>query len=63
MLRWNQILRELVARANLPPAPNSDGSIPVPDPNNPFAEPIFPSPIHPMQRARTATSQSRSTKR
>ena len=42
VLRWNQILRELVARADLPPAPRADGSIPVPDPNNPFAEPNFP---------------------
>ncbi len=42
VLRWNQILRELVARADLPPAPNGDGSIPVPDPTNPFAEPNFP---------------------
>src|SRR6185436_13586674 len=26
ILRWNQILRELVARYNLPPAPRGDGS-------------------------------------
>ena len=42
VLRWNQILRELVARADLPPAPNPDGTYPVPDPNNPFADPQFP---------------------
>ena len=29
VLRWNEILRELVARADLPPAPNADGSYPV----------------------------------
>ena len=41
-LRWNEILRELVARADLPPAPNPDGTYPVPDPNNPFGYPTFP---------------------
>jgi len=42
VLRWNEILLELVARADLPPAPNPDGTYPVPDPNNPFADPQFP---------------------
>jgi len=42
VLRWNEILRELVARADLPPAPNPDGTYPVPDQNNPFADPQFP---------------------
>ncbi len=42
ILRWNQILRELVARYNLPPAPRADGSYPVPDSENPFADPQFP---------------------
>jgi hypothetical protein len=42
VLRWNQILRELVARYNLPPAPAVDGTYPVPDPENPFADPTFP---------------------
>jgi hypothetical protein len=42
VLRWNQILRELVARYNLPPAPRPDGSYPPPDANNPFADPQFP---------------------
>src|SRR2546422_7606365 len=41
-LRWNQIVRELVARVNLPPAPRPDGTYPVPDPENPFADPQFP---------------------
>jgi hypothetical protein len=40
--RWNEILLELVARADLPPAPRADGTYPVPDPNNPFADPQFP---------------------
>lgn len=42
VLRWNQLLREFVARSDLPPAPNPDGSYPAPDPNNPFADPRFP---------------------
>jgi len=42
VLRWNQILRELVARFSLPPAPRPDGTYPVPDPENPFADPQFP---------------------
>jgi hypothetical protein len=42
VLRWNQILRELVARADLPPAPRDDGTYPVPDSENPFADPQFP---------------------
>ncbi|MBZ5636030.1 MAG: phosphatase PAP2 family protein [Acidobacteriia bacterium] len=42
VLRWNEILGELVARADLPPEPNPDGTYPVPDANNPFAFPQFP---------------------
>lgn len=42
VLRWNQILRELVARYNLPPAPRPDGTYPAPDAENPFADPNFP---------------------
>lgn len=42
VLRWNQVLRGLVARYNLPPAPRGDGSYPIPDANNPFADPNFP---------------------
>ena len=42
VLRWNQILRGLVAKYNLPPAPKADGSYPFPDAENPFADPAFP---------------------
>jgi hypothetical protein len=42
ILRWNEILLALVSRFNLPPAPNADGTYPVPDANNPFADPQFP---------------------
>lgn len=42
VMRWNQIVRELVARYNLPPAPNDQGGYPVPDAENPFGDPAFP---------------------
>ena len=42
VLRWNQILRELVARYNLPPAPRDNDTYVFPDANNPFADPAFP---------------------
>ncbi len=42
VLRWNEIMRELVAKQDLPPAPNPDGSYPVPNPANPFADPQYP---------------------
>jgi membrane-associated phospholipid phosphatase len=42
VLRWNEVLRELVAKSDLPPAPNPDGSYPVPNPANPFADPQYP---------------------
>lgn len=42
VLRWNEILRELVAKYNLPPYQNPDGTYPAPNPNNPLAYPQFP---------------------
>ena len=42
VLRWNEIMRELVALHNLPPYQNSDGSYPIPSANNPLAYPTFP---------------------
>jgi hypothetical protein len=42
ILRWNEILRGLVAKYNLPPYQNADGSYPIPSANNPFAYPLFP---------------------
>jgi len=42
VLRWNQILREMVARFNLPPAPRDNGTYPAPDAENPFGDPQFP---------------------
>ncbi|MBC7886599.1 MAG: phosphatase PAP2 family protein [Ferruginibacter sp.] len=42
VLRWNEILRELVAKHNLPPYQNDDGTYPFPNANNPLAYPQFP---------------------
>jgi hypothetical protein len=42
ILRWNEILRELVAKHNLPPYQNADGTYPAPNANNPLAYPQFP---------------------
>jgi membrane-associated phospholipid phosphatase len=42
VLRWNEILRELVAKYNLPPYQNPDGTYPAPNANNPLAYPLFP---------------------
>ncbi|MBZ5857951.1 phosphatase PAP2 family protein [Flavihumibacter profundi] len=42
VLRWNELLRELVAKHNLPPYQNPDGTYPFPSANNPLAYPQFP---------------------
>lgn len=42
VLRWNEILRDLVARHNLPPYQNDDGTYPFPSAANPLAYPLFP---------------------
>lgn len=42
VLRWNEILRDLVAKHNLPPYQNADGTYPFPSSTNPFAYPQFP---------------------
>jgi hypothetical protein len=42
VLRWNEILRELVARHNFPPYQKEDGTYPAPSAANPFAYPQFP---------------------
>lgn len=42
VLRWNEIMRELVAKHNLPPYQNADGTYPIPSANNPLAYPQFP---------------------
>jgi membrane-associated phospholipid phosphatase len=42
VLRWNEIMRELVAKHNIPPYQNEDGTYPFPSAANPFAYPTFP---------------------
>jgi hypothetical protein len=42
VLRWNEIMRGLVAKHNLPPYQLEDGSYPVPNAANPFSYPQFP---------------------
>ena len=42
LLRWNEIALELATKYNLIPAPNPDGSYPVPDPANPSKYPQCP---------------------
>ncbi len=42
VLRWNEIMRGLVAKYNLPPYQNPDGTYPIPDANNPLAVTKFP---------------------
>lgn len=42
VLRWNEIMRELVAKHNLPPINNPDGTYPIPSAANPLAYPEFP---------------------
>lgn len=42
VLRWNEIMRELVSKRNLPPYQNPDGSYPAPSAANPLAYPFFP---------------------
>ena len=59
VLRWNQILRELVAAADLPPAPNPDGSYPSPIRRIPSPIRDIRSAILLTPRAPTATFRSR----
>lgn len=42
VLRWNEIMRELVAKYNLPPYQDANGNYPTPSANNPLAYPYFP---------------------
>ncbi len=42
VLRWNEILRSLVAKHNLPPYQLEDGTYPIPNAANPFNYPEFP---------------------
>lgn len=41
-LRWNEIARQLVAKYNLAPEANADGTYPFPDATHPSDYPVFP---------------------
>src|SRR5665213_2910157 len=56
VLRWNEIMRELVAKYNVAPFQNSDGSYPIPNANNPFATRSFPLRTHHMPQELMHTS-------
>jgi hypothetical protein len=58
VLRWNEIVRGLVAKYNLPPVQNADGTYPAPDPNNPFAYPQFPFATPPYAARAYAYTQA-----
>ncbi|MDP4212252.1 MAG: phosphatase PAP2 family protein [Bacteroidota bacterium] len=42
VLRWNEIMRNLVAKYNLPTVTAANGSYPAPSASNPLAYPLFP---------------------
>src|SRR5882757_5614513 len=42
VLRWNEIMRGLVAKYNLPVVANADGTYAIPSAANPLAYPLFP---------------------
>lgn len=50
-IRWNEITREFIAKYNLIPAPNADGTYPAPDAANPGKYPLFPY-AHPPYASR-----------
>jgi PAP2 superfamily len=58
VLRWNEIVRGLVAKYNLPPYQNADDTYPAPDPNNPFSYPQFPFSTPPYAARAYAYTQS-----
>ena len=56
-LRWNEIALELIAKYNLIPGPNEDGSYTLPNPNNPDGPPPFPF-AHPPYAVRALAYMS-----
>lgn len=51
VVRWNEIALELIAKYNLIPGPNDDGSYTLPNPNSPEGPPVFPF-AHPPYASR-----------
>ncbi|WP_420385262.1 phosphatase PAP2 family protein [Roseivirga sp.] len=56
-IRWNEIALELIAKYNLIPGPNDDGSYTLPNPNNPDGPPPFPF-AHPPYAVRALAYMS-----
>ncbi|WP_339628375.1 phosphatase PAP2 family protein [uncultured Maribacter sp.] len=51
VVRWNEIALELIAKYNLIPGPNDDGTYTLPNPSNPNGPPSFPF-AHPPYASR-----------
>ncbi len=51
VIRWNEVALELIAKYNLIPGPNADGSYTLPNPANPEGPPAFPF-AHPPYASR-----------
>lgn len=51
VVRWNEIALELIAKYNLIPGPNADGTYPAPNPSDPQGPPAFPF-AHPPYASR-----------
>lgn len=57
VVRWNEIALELIAKYNLIPGPNEDGSYTLPNPSNPDGPPVFPF-AHPPYASRVLAYMS-----
>lgn len=57
LIRWNEIALELIAKYNLIPGPNPDGTYTLPDPTNPDGPPPFPF-AHPPYACRALAYMS-----
>jgi hypothetical protein len=56
-VRWNEIALELIAKYNLIPGPNDDGTYTLPNPSNPDGPPAFPF-AHPPYACRALAYMS-----
>ncbi|MEO2053472.1 MAG: phosphatase PAP2 family protein [Allomuricauda sp.] len=56
-IRWNEIALELIAKYNLIPGPNEDGTYTLPNPSNPEGPPAFPF-AHPPYACRALAYMS-----
>jgi len=56
-IRWNEIALELIAKYNLIPGPNADGTYTLPNPSNPEGPPAFPF-AHPPYASRALAYMS-----